>query len=236
MLRHNIGRLGRHIKAVRVLVSSVSRLSYLMDELEVCGIDPPPRTKAPPADDKTNLSSILRRMLPEGPKLQHYREALLDMDTKFNIHSNFMEMYCDCNFKPRVHAEIQLLDLFEDQGLEFEDSDAFIACSKPACYCCFLYFQYHPRHPVLPATHRNIHRNWRPPAFVEGSNRQRDILNKMIPEIRAEVLYQIDQRQPASSKHPDSTTGITKSVTELSDQALSLAGSDESDFPYESGQ
>lgn len=237
MLRHYIGRLGRHVKAVRVLTSSISRLLNLMDDLEVRGIPTPCRTSAPPADGKTHLSSMLRRMLPaQSSQLDHYQEALSDMDRKFHIYERFMGVYCDPNFKPRVHAEIQLLDFFEENGLTFEDSEPFIACSKPACYCCFLYFQYHPRHPILPATHQNIHRNWRPPDFIEGNHRQRDILNKMIPEIRAEVLYQIDQRQPASSKHPDSTTGITKSAMELSDQASSVAGSDESGFPYESGQ
>lgn len=85
MLRHNIGRLGRHVKAVKALVSSIPRLPYLMGDLEVRGIVPPLRTKAPSADNKTNLNSILGRMLPDQPKLQHYQEALLDMDTKFNI-------------------------------------------------------------------------------------------------------------------------------------------------------
>jgi len=129
-----------------------------------------------------------------------------------------MEMYCDNNFKPRLHAEVQILDFFHNNDLKSEESDIFVACSKPACYCCSLYFHYHPLRPVMPASHRTIHRNWRPPDFVPGISTQRDIINKMIKNLRTEALHQIDQRRPNTQWHPDSTTGITESISHLLEQ------------------
>ncbi|KFY67015.1 hypothetical protein V497_00580, partial [Pseudogymnoascus sp. VKM F-4516 (FW-969)] len=42
-------------------------------------------------------------------------------------------------------------------------------------------------------------------------NQQRDVLNKVIAQIRLDTLRQIEQRRGPSPWHPDSTTGITGS-------------------------
>jgi hypothetical protein len=147
-----------------------------------------------------------------------------------------MELYCDNNFKPRVHAEVQMLDLFHSKDLKFEESDIFVACSKPACYCCSLYFRHHPLRPVMPASHQTIHKNWRPPDFILGNNTQRDILNKMIEDVRTEALHQIDQRRPNAQWHPDSTTGITEFFSHLSEPESSEHFSDVSDLSDDLGE
>ena len=120
-------------------------------------------------------------MLPaQSPDLARYQLALSEMDMRFSIFKQYLEMYCDNNFKPRVHAEVQILDFFHNKELKFEGSDKFVACSKPACYCCSLYFHHHPLRPVMPASHEKIYKNWKLPDWVTGDNTQRDILNRMI--------------------------------------------------------
>jgi len=40
----------------------------------------------------------------------------------------------------------------------------------------------------------------------------------MIEDVRTEALHQIDQRRPNAQWHPDSTTGITESISHLLEQ------------------
>jgi hypothetical protein len=54
-------------------------------------------------------------------------------------------------------AEIQVLEHFFANKFSFVGIDPFIACSKPACSCCLLYFRNHPGHFVEPALHHKIY-------------------------------------------------------------------------------
>jgi hypothetical protein len=237
LLRHYIGRLGQYVKVIKTLLQSAPRLLNLLDDFKICPVSLPARTSPPSADGKTNLDSIAKRMLPaRSPDLAHYQLALSEMDLRFGIYTQYMKMYYDNNFKPRVHAEVQILDFFHNNDLKFEESDIFVACSKPACYCCSLYFQYHPLCPITPASHQTLHRNWRPPDFVPSNNTQRDILNKMIKDVRTEALYQIDQRRPNAKWHPDSTTGITESVSHILEEESLKHLSEVSDLSEDLGE
>ena len=237
LLRHHIGRLGQYVKVVKTLFRIAPRLLNLLDNFTICPISLPARTSPPLADGKTNLDSIVKRMLPaQSPDLARYQLALSEMDSRFDIYANFMETYHDDNFKPRVHAEVQILDFFHNKDLKFEESDIFVACSKPACYCCSLYFHHHPLRPVTPASHQRVYKNWRPPDFVPDNNTQRDILNQMIKDVRTEALHQIDQRRPNARWHPDSTTGITESISYLLEQESLNRLSEVSDLSEDLGE
>ncbi|KIW03686.1 hypothetical protein, variant [Verruconis gallopava] len=228
MLRHYVGRLGHHIKAVKMLVLCMPRLSNLFDGIKIRPIPTPSSFEVPLTDDMTNIDRIVIRLLPSGSEqVAHYQRTLQEMDTKFKVMDRFMEKYQDPNLKPRVHAEVQVAAFFENRQLRFEDSDPFIASSKPSCYCCFLYFRRHHPNFVTPPAHQNIHLNWGLPDFQDDI-KQRDILNSMIPDIRRDLLDQIDQKQPNLFMHPDSTTGITESLMDLSDEAMSVLDSDDS--------
>jgi TPP-dependent 2-oxoacid decarboxylase len=128
-----------------------------------------------------------------------------------------------------MHAEIQVLEHFYANTLSFAGDDPFIACSKPACFCCLLYIRNHPGHFVEPVSHHKIYLNWRPPDVnaehdLLSHEHQRDILNAMIQEIRKEALRQINERSAPRARHPDSFTGITKStVHEQGQEALEEA-------------
>lgn len=226
LVRHYIGRLGHHFRAANVLLSCASRLSDLLYDFEVRSITTPPKSELPPADGMTRLESIVIRMLPnKSPHLDRYQSALTEMDSKYQLSHRFLENYTDHNLKPRVHAEIQILERFFSSKMSFAGHDPFIACSKPACFCCLLYFRYHPGHFVEPMSHRKVYLNWRPPDLdieddTASQNRQRDILNLMTHDIRKEALQQIDGKIAPHPWHPDSLTGITESVLNEQGQGL----------------
>jgi hypothetical protein len=226
LVRHYIGRLGHHFRAANALVSCSSRLSEVLHDFEVHSILTPPKSVLPPADGKTRLDSIIVRMLPAGsPDLGQYQRALADMDTKYQLSDRFHENYTNHKLKPRVHAEIQVLEHFYAGKLSFAAGDSFIACSKPACLCCFLYFRHHPGQFVEPMSHHKIYLNWRPPDTnadndVIGPRCQRDVLNLMTRDIRKDALHQITEKAPPQAWHPDSLTGITESVLHKMEKTL----------------
>lgn len=218
-VRHYIGRLGYHLRAVKSLMASARRLIHLLDEFDVQGITTPPRAAGlPRVDGKTRLDSITVRMLPaRSPDLPLYQNTLARMDTEYGLTDRMLEKYRDPNHRPRVHCEVQVLEHFHEQSLLFEDDDRYIACSKPACYCCHLYFRYHPGRFVEPESHGKLYINWRAPGFdLQPENRRwkehRKIVDAMTADIRKEVLHQISQKQGPRPWHPDSVTGITESV------------------------
>ncbi|KAF2176241.1 hypothetical protein K469DRAFT_760893 [Zopfia rhizophila CBS 207.26] len=139
LIRHYIGRLGHHFRAAAALLSCALRLPELLHDFQVHSISTPPKSALPPADGKTRLKSIVKRMLSkDSPDLDRYTRALMDMDAKYQLSRRFLENYSDPNPKPRVHAEIQVLEHFYSSKLSFAAGDPFIACSKPACFRCLL--------------------------------------------------------------------------------------------------
>lgn len=218
-VRHNIGRLGYHFRAAETLVAAPSMLPHLFDDFEVQCLPTPLKSESPPyTDEKTTLGSIIIRMLPkDSPNVHLYQSALADMDNKYQLYERLINTYCNPKFRPRVHAEILVLEHFYENNLIFAGSDRYIGCSKPACYCCSLYFRHHPLKPVQPASHQKIWLNWRPPDLKPGcdisvQNHQRDILNAIIHDIRTDVFCQISQKSPRIGWHPDSVTGMTESI------------------------
>ena len=218
LARHFIGRLGSHLRAARILVTAARRLPSLFDNFTIKTLpSPKPPKLPPPVDHLTTLSGIIKRMLPAGsddtPRVQ---EALTIMDSKFGIQDRVQAQYEDKDFRPRVHAELHVLEYFYKEGLSFVDDDRFIGCSKPACYCCYLYITYHPGRFVRPACHGIRYLSWRPPdpfneEIQRGNHHRRDILNKVIEHIRRDTLDHIEKCRGPTPWLPDSTTGITVS-------------------------
>ncbi|KAK3187217.1 hypothetical protein K4F52_004121 [Lecanicillium sp. MT-2017a] len=169
----------------------------------------------PPPDAHTNLEGILNRMFSKDNALRNDVEnGLLHWDRCSGILTQFMQQYSRC--KPLVHAEVQVLEYFYTEGLQFAGNDRYVACSKPSCFCCRLYFKYHPSRMVMPAeSHQNVWPNWGIPK-IEGfnkadvaSNRQRDIMNQIIQQCREEIIFQVLQRATPIAWHPDSQTAIS---------------------------
>lgn len=218
MIRHYIGRLGHHFRAAEILVSCAPRLANSLYDFEVRKIPVLDRSAMPSPDGLTTADKILVRMLPAGsPDLVHYQQAFADMESRYQVFRRFRENYAQPDRSACVHAEIQVLEYFYANEMQYAGDDPYIACSKPACFCCRLYFRHHPGHVAEPISHNKIYLNWRSPKFSTpvgkiGPNHQRDILNSMNQEIRKEALRQIDEKSAPIPWHPDSITGITQST------------------------
>ncbi|ELR03152.1 hypothetical protein VC83_08458 [Pseudogymnoascus destructans] len=220
LTRHYIGRLGSHVRAAKVLVAAGLRMPDLFNSFAIqTRPAPKPPSLPPPTGHLTTLEGILNRMLPPGSeKAPLYQEALATLNAKFNIQTRLQDKYQDKHFRPRVHAELNLLEYFHAKRLPFVDDDRFIGCSKPACYCCYHYISNHPGGFVRPTSHSIRYMNWRPPDLINNTDskekiQQRDVLNKVIAQIRLDTLRHIERQRGPSMWRPDSTTGITCSET-----------------------
>ncbi|KAI1115432.1 hypothetical protein F5Y14DRAFT_129187 [Nemania sp. NC0429] len=217
-LVHRLGRLAHHIRAPQQLIEDASRhtgLRNALDEFKVVSVRPrQPAAERPPAEPDIHIHSIVNRMLPRGLDDRH-REAADAMNRRFDIVARFRQEYDNGNFRPLVHAEIQVLEHFwAGKRRFFDDGDRYIGCSKPACYCCHLYMRHHPARCVVPQTSRNVYINWGLEALPQGTRdadykHQRDILNEMVKTIRGDALDQILRKTAAAPWHPDSQTGFT---------------------------
>ncbi|KAI0453611.1 hypothetical protein F5B21DRAFT_276238 [Xylaria acuta] len=237
-VRHYLGRLAHHIRAPEQVLadfSNFSQLRNIVDEFEVCivpGVVCVKRPQYVQACIQTNPSGnniishnhkpadifgMLNRMLPSGLSNSHdYRTALEAMERKYHIRDGVSGQYKDENFKPLVHAEIQVLDYFYGAGLQYFDDARYIGCSKPACYCCHLYILHHPARCVEPQTSKKLYLNWGLRALSGVDDplylQQRDILNKMVITIREDALDQVIRRAGPNRWHADSQTGITQDI------------------------
>ncbi|KAL2845027.1 hypothetical protein BJY01DRAFT_263715 [Aspergillus pseudoustus] len=212
--RHLLGRLAHHIRASRELVENANSVSYILQAFEVCFIDPMQCVPPPASDAHTHVNGFLNRLLGKDCNERvEIEDGLWKLNDLQGVFVRFPTEYQ--RLKPRIHAEVQVLEYFYANKMEFAGNDRYIACSKPACLCCEMYFKYHPARMVVPESHRNIWVNWGPPNVENYSKatpagrHQLDILNPMIKEIRELIIRKALERSTAGHWHPDSKTGIT---------------------------
>ncbi|KAL5335764.1 hypothetical protein BJX70DRAFT_309516 [Aspergillus crustosus] len=225
LVRHYLGRLAQHIRAPKSLVEDSYHLEYLIQSRTVCAVSAGPAVPCPMRDLHTNLSGILNRMFKsDDEERAMVEEGLLYINKTNSIFHDFVSEYDDR--ARQVHAEIQILEHFHQKKLSFVDGDRYIACSKPACLCCELYFKYHPAHMVVPSSHQKVWTAWSPPflpAFVKGDSAtqvQKRILSSISQDLRVQIIQQVLQRSRPSRWHPDSRTGITDICPELDFDSL----------------
>ncbi|QLI66633.1 uncharacterized protein G6M90_00g030420 [Metarhizium brunneum] len=216
--RHYIGRLGYRITAHKQLIQDACSLGYLLGTFNVRLVSPVRSVSQPQPDSHTSLNGILSRMLKKGdPERSEIERSLHNINRQSDIFRGFMEEFSNC--KPTVHAEIQVLEHFFNNKLSFVANDKYIACSKAACFCCKLYFQHHPARMVIPESHEKVWTSWGPPAVTffrkqnDESDRQRDILNKIIESLRTDAIYQILKCSQPPVWHPDSQTAMSDIIT-----------------------
>lgn len=214
LVRHYIGRLAHHIRASKELVKAVTDMSQILESCEVSAVDHIAPVPPPAPDRHTNLDGILNRMLGKG------HDERLDIEhglSKINAANRLFDRFPGeyRNLKPRIHAEVQILEHFHRYQIQFTENDRFVACSKAACLCCEMYFKHHPARMIVPESHRNVWTNWGPPLVENfskshGAGRQQlHILNKVIHEIRNLVISQALGQSSVGQRRPDSKTEIT---------------------------
>lgn len=215
LVRHYMGRLAHHVRAPKALVEDACQLGYLLQAYEVSAISPPHTVRPPVCDSHTNLRGIVNRMFPpDDAERTVIEDGLIYINKTSGIFNTFISLYQSPGLQ--VHAEVQLLEHFYKKRLSFVDDDRFIACSKPACLCCELYFKHHPARMVVPSSHCKIWTSWSPP-YVQKFTKddpdamlQRKLLSQVTQDLREQIIRQVLERSRSSRWHPDSRTGITE--------------------------
>jgi hypothetical protein len=155
----------------------------------------------------------------ENQLLHDVREAVKAFPV-MDISAAFIAKYTEKTFRPRIHAELLLLEHFYHQNLRFVENDRYIGCSKPSCYCCDLYMKCHPGGFVTRACHGNLWINWRAPIPPIDNDEQArkhtaKMLNEMVKTVRRDAIGQLLSKQPRRQRVPDSTTGMSTSILDL---------------------
>lgn len=215
-MRHYIGRLCAPIRAA-VLLSATQHHASLFEGFSLKSQSSGSSSPTPIAHAHLSLEGLSGRMFAaQSGDRAPFLEALLSLDRKGSIHSRVLEWYQDRNWKPRVHAELSLLEALHDEKIRFYDSDKYIACSKAACFCCYHYICGHPGVFVRPSCHNKLYLNWKPPDLNQQTAarhaQQQEIMNGLIKQVRQAVIDRVSSAHDASQWHPDSSTGITVSA------------------------
>lgn len=232
--RHAIGRLAAYIRAIKELLEDGRRLESLLDVFQVAAVPRPACVPRLEADGHTTLDGVLKRMLrPVDARFPRLFAYLADLDAQTGLETAFLDHYSPNKYSPCVHSEVQMLHHFYDNGLLFFTSDLYIATSKPACFCCKLYFRHHPAGYEEPDSHEKVYPNWGPIFLAKGRHDpgwigQRDVLNNVISDIRKEVLKEIERRRQLPF-HPDTLTELT------ADSRSGIMDSDESSDSEDGG-
>lgn len=228
--RHYLGRLANHVRVIKQLMEDSRRLQPLLDSFHVGLIPVPEAVPLPPYDGHITLKSIVGRMLqvddPRRKKMDSMIATLQQILPEPGIEAKIIEIFQTQDFRPQVHAEVQLLEFFSpvgvgsDEGRLFAFGDRFIGCSKLSCFACKLYFQHHPSRPVQRETHERLWHLWSPPRLVGGSEDdafkpQRMLMQKVIRDLGEAAMDRISGLVQVSAVHPDSVTDITGSVNEM---------------------
>lgn len=237
-VRHLIARLAGHIRAVKGIIEDVRHLEDMLDEFEVAVVPKPICVPRLQADGHTNLSGILNRML--GPADSRYPlllQYLSDLDEQTGLQRQVQESFDPEKAPPCVHAEIQMLHHFYDNGRRFFADDSYIATSKPACFPCRSYFRHHPANYVEPDSHQKVYPNWGPIRLADGPKRKDDptwteyrkVIQNVIDDLSREAINEIERRRrlPLHQDHPDTTTGLTASSYAPTDDSDSSDTQDE---------
>lgn len=224
-VRHFIGRLAFHVKAIDVLMVAAVRLPSLFQDPQIEPVKgPPEQIPAPALRQKTRLNEIVNRMVKNGDSemMDELNARLAVLDRTFQVEDLVRKTYEEKRIEPRVHAELILLEYYYKHraDLELFGNDRYIGSSKPACYCCSLYMREHPAVFEQSASHQRIYLNWMPPATSASgpgsacllTSHSQKMLNRMTELIRTRTIEQIRTQSGRRPKNFDSTTGETFST------------------------
>lgn len=216
------------------MIRGARRFPHYIENAQVQVVELEDKPDVPCVDHLTGLEGVVRRILPVNAEAiaRELTTALTDLNEVAEIGDSFREAYM--NMTPRPHAELLVLEKFHHDKLEFVHDDKYIGCSKPSCYCCYLYIQSHPGQFSPRPSHGNLWINWAPPIPLPNTptrgagngtfSRLQDhhtfkMLQQMLVSIRTDLKEQILSKRPKRARLPDSTTGVS-SVLALANQAL----------------
>lgn len=166
LVRHFIGRLGYWRKCARSVVMRACTFSTVLRTVRVQSVEIPSLSQRNRLTLDEDLENLVLRVF---PNLRG--SAMCDQLTrKVQESRNLIDWFRSVDIVPKPHAEVVVLDWFSRNGLCFLDDDRYIACSKPSCHCCALYFQYHPGRILPRRSHGNIWVQWCVPLWEKSGS------------------------------------------------------------------
>ena len=216
-LRHLLGRLSSWLRAAKHLVLVCKRFPDYVRNFRLQTLENP---KLPVLDFHTrwrSISDVVQEVIPryDGDLLQN---ALIENQSSelIDVVNKAVQNMTEGRFRPRVHAEILLSEHFHSMGLPFYEGDRYIGCSKPSCYCCDLYLRYHPGGFAARPSHGNVWTKWAPPLQQPVHEPiMREVLDRMLMYIKADLISQIMSSHRIETRRPDSTTGLATTESYL---------------------
>lgn len=219
-LWHYIGRLGKHVKAVKALRTGLNMFPRIAEDVHIKCIPASSKKVFPFKPSKTFPEDILSTMFPKGEE-HRLRACRDDLEfTKRIMGEELVNRVKESCSQTQVHAELLIVDWFRHNRFEFFTNDRYVGCSKAACYLCYRYIQavnatahIHEFRLVVPATSNKLHPTWRCPDVPKGRGTpgikaREDDMNAMVRDIRQDVIDKLRSRG-RRPWHPDSTTGIS---------------------------
>lgn len=217
-------KLGRHVHVTKKLIEAAVSLSQdFIDGFRIEALPSSKERKLPLTPKETTIENTIHRMFSSPAEQRKFMDRLHFIWEPSELTDLLQKQH---NTKTRVHAELLILDHFEQSGLFFlDDDDRYIGCSKPACYLCYAYITNHPGRYALPASHQKLYMGWRHPDI--GPNdmacalQQEQIMLKLIDWVRTDVTTDIESRTKLLPYHADSVGMSSVSKTAVSN-VLSL--------------
>jgi hypothetical protein len=223
-VRHALGRLLSYFIAIKVLISARKLWPRIFEDVDVNWI-PSTEPSPDPPDIRRNARGIIQRMGRNKSTLDAYHQHAESLQNRpGGLDSQIKQRVHPLNFRPIVHAEVNLLDsILRDQAqAEYEGDDQlrffneaeferYIGSSKPTCLLCHLYFSAHPSGVQCRPTHKNLYYNWRAPDILDGDGQEaveerNAILEQMVKDIREETKRAIKERSYSRRKHDSRDT------------------------------
>jgi len=220
-VHHYIARLAAHIRDSQALVMGCTRAGPLLDKFDVRGV----KRLGPVAHEKVNKFKTPTQVLRQIHKDNREREksSLRDLGQMehqhgLNIYKSMERWYNDPKRPLTVHSEVLVLEHFKNNtGIKFAHDDAYVACSKAACFCCEIYFRHRQNTPSQQPTHGKMYIGWSPPVTVPPGfryhNLKYDLLKRILQDISSSILVQIHEKSMSMPDHTDSISEISSSST-----------------------
>ncbi|KAJ5726660.1 uncharacterized protein N7483_008017 [Penicillium malachiteum] len=222
-------KLGKHVAQCKRLVLATTRLhSELARGFRIETIDGSPEQKIPLVVRSCGVQNISHRIFSETAKEQMFLQQLREIYSEEELNRVLAKDLCKT--KTRVHAELLVLDHFEQsQGRFLFEQDRYIGCSKPACYLCHLFISNHPGRYSHPASHQKLYPAWRLPDIpVNGPNaalrfqNQKTVLELMTRAVRHSLDNDVSTSAGRRMHHPDSTAGGISTLIDIGSDFITL--------------
>lgn len=209
-IRHFVGRLGHWHKTAACLIGLAPKFGFVFRDYGVRLIPQPYHDTRHILRLDEDLRELAFRVFP------NFRGSPLgaELVEKIKEAGELIDWFRTNTLKPRPHAEAVILDFFFTRNLQFANDDRYIACSKPSCYCCTLYFKYHPGGFRPRPSHGNTWVQWCQPQSIDmplETETSLSILRRMVNEITACTQASLTNKIPHKGRRFDSTTGVSSS-------------------------